>query len=145
MLFFIFNLCLNNLIFGQTSHSIYLFIYALGLFINAKYYAGSNMRETDFAREGLKILNEDTYLQLVRKYFFFSSFRRELKTIRLLNHLSTSLVMLEKKSPEKKMLAFIGVVFIKNYLSNFVKKDAIHGVLHFSKKHLSIKTSDGNS
>lgn len=42
--------------------------------------------------------------------------------------------MLEKKSSEKKMLAFIGVVFIKNYLSNFVKMDAIHGVLHFSKK-----------
>lgn len=78
---------------------------------------------------------------------FFSFFRRELKTIRLFNHLSTSLVMLGKKSRplQNKMLAFTGVVFIENFLNNFVKMDTIHGVFHFSKKLLSIKTCDGNS
>lgn len=82
-------------------------------------------------------------LETGQEIVFFPLLGR-IKKIRLLNHLST-LVMLEKKCPEKKVLAFIGVVFIKNYLSNFVKMDAIHGVLHFSKKHFSIKTSDGNS
>jgi len=49
--------------------------------------------------------------------------------------------MLEKKISrplQNKMLAFTGVVFIENFLNNFVKMDTIHGVFHFSKKLLSI-------
>lgn len=56
--------------------------------------------------------------------------------------------MLGKKKSrphQNNMLAFTGVVFIENFLNNFVKMDTIHGGFHFSKKLLSIKTSGGNS